>query len=177
MRYCSRDPAAERRRFWSLPPPALGERSHGGLAALGIAVRWQAALYQGPHPGASYGRGVGVEDAADNFAVGEHVEIVVIPFPGGAAGRCTFEDEVILLHRTNLKASETVEYPCSRVANRTDSDPRRGRMVLFGPSKAGPPTLSPPCVWRRRKRGARSRVLPPRGARHYRQSHFEGLEA
>jgi hypothetical protein len=29
-------------------------------------------------------RGVHLQDAADNFAVGEHVEIVVIPFPGGA---------------------------------------------------------------------------------------------
>jgi len=45
----------------------------------------------------------------------------------------------------------------SRAAKRTDSDLGRGRM---SPSKAGPPTLSPPCVWRRRKRGARSRVLP-----------------
>ena len=50
----------------------------------------------------------------------------------------------------------------SRAAKRTDRDPGRGRIVLFGPSKSGPPTLSPPCVWRRRKRGARSRVLAGR---------------
>ena len=37
---------------------------------------------QGPHPRASYGRGVYLEDAADNFAVGEHVEIVVTPLTG-----------------------------------------------------------------------------------------------
>jgi len=54
---------------------------------------------QGPHPRASYGRGVYLEDAADNFAVGEHVETVVIPFPGRARGRGGFKDEVILLHR------------------------------------------------------------------------------
>jgi len=35
-----------------------------------------------PHPRLPYGRGVGLEDAADNFAVGEHVEIVIIPLPG-----------------------------------------------------------------------------------------------
>jgi hypothetical protein len=35
---------------------------------------------QGPHPRASYGRSVGLEDAADNSAIHEHVEIVVIPF-------------------------------------------------------------------------------------------------
>jgi hypothetical protein len=31
---------------------------------------------------ASHRRGVGLEDAANNFAVGEHVEIVVIPLAG-----------------------------------------------------------------------------------------------
>jgi hypothetical protein len=30
------------------------------------------------NPRASYGRGVHLEDAADNLAVGEHVEIVII---------------------------------------------------------------------------------------------------
>jgi hypothetical protein len=52
---------------------------------------------QGPHPRVSYWRGIGLEDAADNFAVGEHVEIVVIPFAGGTASRRAFEGEVILI--------------------------------------------------------------------------------
>jgi hypothetical protein len=37
---------------------------------------------QGPHPRASYRRGIGLEDTADNFAIGQHVEIVIIPFAG-----------------------------------------------------------------------------------------------
>jgi hypothetical protein len=32
---------------------------------------------QCPHPGASYGRGVGLEDAADHHAIGVHVVIVI----------------------------------------------------------------------------------------------------
>jgi len=35
-----------------------------------------------PHPWASHGRGVGLEDTADNFVTGQHVEIVIIPFAG-----------------------------------------------------------------------------------------------
>jgi hypothetical protein len=34
-----------------------------------------------PHPGRSYGRGL--ENASDHEAIGEHVEVVVIPFTGG----------------------------------------------------------------------------------------------
>jgi hypothetical protein len=36
-----------------------------------------------PHPGLSYRRGLGLEDAADHGAILEHVEIVRAPFPGG----------------------------------------------------------------------------------------------
>jgi hypothetical protein len=50
---------------------------------------------QRPHPWASYRRGVGLEDAADNRAIFKHVEIVVVPFAGWARSRCAFEDEVI----------------------------------------------------------------------------------
>jgi hypothetical protein len=53
-----------------------------------IAVRWRVIFVvsevQRPHPRRSYWRCIGLEDAANNFAVGEHVEIVVIPFAGGA---------------------------------------------------------------------------------------------
>jgi hypothetical protein len=50
-------------------PPALGEGLHRSLATLGIAVCRRSVLVvpegQRPHPGASYGRGVGLEDAND----------------------------------------------------------------------------------------------------------------
>jgi len=51
-------------------------------------VRWRAAFLvredQRLHPRRSYWRCIGVEDAADNFAIGEYVEIVIIPFAGWA---------------------------------------------------------------------------------------------
>jgi len=37
--------------------------------------------------------GVGLEDAADNLAVAEHVEIILIPLAGRARGGCAFEDQ------------------------------------------------------------------------------------
>ena len=51
---------------------------------------------QRPHPRASYGRGVGFEDAADDCPIRRHVKIVRIPLPGGARGRGAFEDETHL---------------------------------------------------------------------------------
>jgi hypothetical protein len=41
-----------------------------------------------PHPRQSNRRRCGVEDAADNDAIGKHVEIVIIPLTGWAGSRC-----------------------------------------------------------------------------------------
>jgi hypothetical protein len=38
---------------------------------------------QRPHPGASYGRRVGLEDAADYDTSGKHIKVVVAPLTGG----------------------------------------------------------------------------------------------
>jgi hypothetical protein len=46
-----------------------------------------------PHPGRSYGRGVGFEDAADNDAISQHIIIIIIPFAGWTTSRCAFEDQ------------------------------------------------------------------------------------
>jgi hypothetical protein len=35
-----------------------------------------------PHPSRAYRRCVGFEDATDNFALGKHVEIIVVPLAG-----------------------------------------------------------------------------------------------
>src|SRR5438045_512073 len=63
-----------------------------------LRVRWRAALmvweYQRPHPGRSYGRGVSLEDTADNFAIGEHVIVVIVPLAGRARDRCALEDSL-----------------------------------------------------------------------------------
>jgi hypothetical protein len=52
---------------------------------------------QGPHPRRSYGRSVGFEDAADNSAVRQHIEIVVIPVAGWAVCRRSSEYAGFLL--------------------------------------------------------------------------------
>jgi hypothetical protein len=72
---------------------------YGGLARRNVTVCW-AALFmladvQCPHPRPCYGH-VRPEDAANNFAVGQDVRIVIAPVAGGTP--CAFQSEVILLH-------------------------------------------------------------------------------
>jgi hypothetical protein len=63
-----------------LAPPALGKGSRRGLACLRIAVCWRSIFMvtegQRPHPSRTGRRRIGLEDAADDNAVGEHVKIV-----------------------------------------------------------------------------------------------------
>jgi hypothetical protein len=40
---------------------------------------------------------------ADNRTFREHVEIIFVPLARGTAGRCAFEDEIVLLHRQTPK--------------------------------------------------------------------------
>src|SRR5262245_49531770 len=86
----SQQRASSAKQTQSFPPPALSQRRHRGLARLSIAVRWYAIFGvpegERPHPRRSYGRRIGFEDAADHFAIGQHVVIVVIPFAGRARG-------------------------------------------------------------------------------------------
>jgi hypothetical protein len=49
-----------------------------------------------PHPGRSHRRRVDLQDAADNGAIGEHVEVVIVPFAGRAGSRGALEDQIIL---------------------------------------------------------------------------------
>src|SRR5262249_25075315 len=88
-----------------LPPsPALRERRHRGLATLSIAARRPAVLMlpegERPHPGRANWRGVHLHDAANDSAVGEHVEIVVIPLAGTcySAPNTCFEEPLSRLH-------------------------------------------------------------------------------
>jgi hypothetical protein len=93
-------------------PPALCECGHCGLATLSIAVCGRAAFMvredQRPHPRRPYRRCIGVEDAADSFAIGQHVVILFVPLARGPAGRCAFEDEVVLVHPSILFRSEQI---------------------------------------------------------------------
>src|SRR5262249_24907346 len=93
----------------SLRPPALGERCHRGLARSSIAVCWRAVLMmskgQRPHPRRPCRGRVYLQDAADDGAIGKHVEVVVVPLTGWARGRGAFEDQVVLVHlATNVLA-------------------------------------------------------------------------
>src|SRR5260370_40605650 len=71
-----------------LAPPALGEGPHCGLARRCIAMCWHAIFVlpegQGPHPRRSHRRRMYLEDAADDSADGDHVEIVVVPIAAWA---------------------------------------------------------------------------------------------
>ena len=66
-----------------LPLPALRERRHRGLARRLVAARRGAILVVAegvrPHPRRSHRRRGSVEDAADDRAIAENVEVVVIP--------------------------------------------------------------------------------------------------
>src|SRR5262249_19000914 len=76
-----------KRTLACLPPPTLREGRHRGLARRGVAVRRGAVLVmpegERPHPRRTKGRGVNLEDAADDNAIAEHLEIVVVPLPEG----------------------------------------------------------------------------------------------
>jgi hypothetical protein len=47
-----------------------------------------------PHPGRAYGRRIGLEDAADNGAICQHVEIILVPLARWPARGCPFEDQL-----------------------------------------------------------------------------------
>src|SRR5262249_40179723 len=46
-----------------------------------------------PHPGRANGRGVHLNDAPDDSAIGEGVEIVIVPLAGWTRGGGAFEDQ------------------------------------------------------------------------------------
>jgi predicted RNase H-like nuclease len=60
----------------------LAKRRHRGLARRLVAVRRRAVFVvperERPHPRRSYWRSVNLEDAADDNAIGKHVEIVIV---------------------------------------------------------------------------------------------------
>src|SRR5262249_35456663 len=87
-----------------LPPPALGERRHRGLACRLVAMRWPTVFVmaegQRPHPRRTNRRGVDLKDAADYITVGQHIVIVITPLTGRSARRGTLEDQIVLVHFT-----------------------------------------------------------------------------
>jgi hypothetical protein len=65
----------------------MSEVSHRGLACRRVAVRRRAVLVvaesERPYPRGANRRCSGLEVAADHSAIGEHVEVVIIPLAGG----------------------------------------------------------------------------------------------
>jgi hypothetical protein len=60
------------------------------IAASRVAVSRRAVLVvpkgERPHPRLAYRRGSCLHDAADYNAIGEHVEVVIVPLAGRAGG-------------------------------------------------------------------------------------------
>src|SRR6516225_638220 len=85
-----------------LPPPALRERRHRGLARRLVSVRWRAILMiakgQRPHPRHANWHSGRLHDPANDDAIAEHVEVVLIPLAGRARSRRALEDQIILFH-------------------------------------------------------------------------------
>jgi hypothetical protein len=82
---------------------ALRERRHRGLARLGVAVRRRAILVmtegERPHPRLAYRRRVHLQDPADDNAVGEYVEVIVVPlarWPAAEARLRTSREDMAL---------------------------------------------------------------------------------
>src|SRR5262249_56674754 len=77
-----------------------------------------------PHPGASYGRCLSLEDSPDNKAVAEQVVIVIAPMARGSASRCAFEDEVILFHRGSpiFSCPAPTVFEAERISNTATKD-------------------------------------------------------
>src|SRR6516165_790205 len=90
----------------SLPPPALRECCHRGLARRLVSVRWRAILMiakgERPHPRHANWHSGRLHDPANDDAVAEHVEVVVVPFARGTRSRRTLKDQVVLVHRHRL---------------------------------------------------------------------------
>jgi hypothetical protein len=72
---------------FSLRRQLLAKRDHCGLTRGFVVVSRRAILVvaegEHPYPRRSDRRGVGLKNAADNSAIGEHVEVVIVPIAFG----------------------------------------------------------------------------------------------
>src|SRR5215475_3194567 len=86
----------------SLPSPGSSERCYRSLARRRIAMGWRAVLVvpegERPHPRRADRRSMGLIDATDNFAVRQHVEIIVVPLAGWPTKRRPLQEQVVFVH-------------------------------------------------------------------------------
>src|SRR5262249_37042608 len=75
------------------PPPAFRERRHRCLARHLVSVHRLTIFVgqDGPQPRRSNRGRCSFHDPPDNSAIGQHVEVVIVPFAGGAPRGGAFE--------------------------------------------------------------------------------------
>src|SRR5215510_6388077 len=98
----------------SLPPPALRECCHRGLARRLVAVRRPAVLVlakgERPQPWLADRRGSRLHDPADDDAIADHVEVVVVPLAGRTGGRGPLEGQIVLVHFTEPTCAASLDH-------------------------------------------------------------------
>src|SRR5262245_63740628 len=65
---------------------------------------------QRPHPRRTLRCRVHLEDAADDSAIGEHVEVIVVPFTGWTGSRRALEDQIVLVHFTEPTCAASLDH-------------------------------------------------------------------
>src|SRR5262249_30192588 len=65
---------------------------------MGRRAVFEVAIGQRPKPWRAHGRGGGLEDAADDLALTQHVVVVVTPLAPWARGRGALEREIVFVH-------------------------------------------------------------------------------
>src|SRR5262249_44751189 len=136
-----------------LPPPALRERCHGGLARRGITVRRRAVFVmperKRPQPRLIYRRSVGLHDAADHRAIGRHVVIVIISTrPDGREADARLPFSICRtaaagaysanVQRLQKRSAPAIAVRRGRVTNRTDCSGSEDRMAPAAATGASP---------------------------------------
>src|SRR5262249_47246081 len=100
--------------FWSFSPPALRECCHRGLARRLVAVRRPAVLVlakgERPQPWLADRRGSRLHDSADDDAIAEHVEVLVVPLAGRTGGRGALEGQIVLVHFTEPTCAASLDH-------------------------------------------------------------------
>src|SRR5499427_6570091 len=98
----------------SLPPPALREGRHRRLARRLVAVRRPAVLVlakgERPQPWLAGRRGSRLHDSADDDAIADHVEVVVVPLAGRTGGRGALEGQIVLVHFTEPTRAASLDH-------------------------------------------------------------------
>src|SRR6516225_7787095 len=98
----------------SLPPPSLRECCHRGLARRLVAVRRPAVLVlakgERPQPWLADRRGGRLHDSADDDAIADHIEVVVVPLAGSTGGRGALEGQIVLVHFTEPTCAASLDH-------------------------------------------------------------------